>query len=300
MRNKYSILFKDYDKEKWKEVRDKYQDIESFRNYINEDIPLTTLRYYDDKFNYTPIPSKYRKEIGKIYGHLTIIDFDGIDTSRNIRWKCKCSCGNIVTRAGSELRRTRTKDHMCEQCIQKATSKRFFNDLTGQTINQLEVLERVGSSKQGNSIYKCKCLNCGNIINVNSSRLNKSNPQISCGCINSAGEYLINILLNELQIPYQTQYQFSDCIYVKPLRFDFAIFNSNNELLGLIEFQGKQHYTLEDIPWDNYDFETAQKRDNIKREYCKSHNISLIEIPYTDYKKLNKEYLLNIINGFKG
>jgi hypothetical protein len=31
----------------------------------------------------------------------------------------------------------------------------------------------------------------------------------------------------------------------------------------------------------------------MKKEYCQKHNINLIEIPYTDYDKLNWEYLKN-------
>lgn len=33
-------------------------------------------------------------------------------------------------------------------------------------------------------------------------------------------------------------------------------------------------------------------RDQIKKQYCQDNNISLIEIPYTDYNILNKNYIL--------
>ena len=41
----------------------------------------------------------------------------------------------------------------------------------------------------------------------------------------------------------------------------------------------------------------TQKRDNYKDKYCKDNNIKLIRIPYTDFEKLNKEYLLKILNN---
>ena len=42
-------------------------------------------------------------------------------------------------------------------------------------------------------------------------------------------------------------------------------------------------------------FLRQQSYDNKKREYCKQHNLKLIEIPYWDFDKINSEYLLNLI-----
>ena len=36
-------------------------------------------------------------------------------------------------------------------------------------------------------------------------------------------------------------------------------------------------------------------RDNIKREYCKQHNILLIEVPYWEYDNM-ESFLCNKIN----
>ena len=298
MRNKYTALFKDMTIEQWKLVRDKYTDLDEFRQYIHEEIPYTTLRYYDKKFGYSPVPKNHRKELGNKYGHLTVIEYVGSNSSNNTLWKCKCDCGNEVIRNGGELHRERTIDHMCPECLKKKVSQRFWKDLTGQTINELLVLERIGTTEQGNVKYKCKCLNCGNILSLSSTVLGRKNPQISCGCINSQGEYLINKVLTDLNIIYKTQYKIPGCEYINPLRFDFAIFD-NEKLVGLIEFQGKQHYTDEEIQWDGYDLVTAQLRDNIKRTFCAEHNLPLIEIPYYDLSKINKAYLLQIINSFK-
>ena len=71
-----------------------------------------------------------------------------------------------------------------------------------------------------------------------------------------------------------------------PLRFDFAIFNED-KLVGLIEFQGEQHY----IPSNGFYNETLIEHDKMKKEYCKNHNIPLIEIKYKKNYNLKIEDL---------
>lgn len=57
----------------------------------------------------------------------------------------------------------------------------------------------------------------------------------------SNGETAIAILLDLNKVKYKTQYTFQDCISPinNPLRFDFAIFDENNNLLSLIEYNGR-------------------------------------------------------------
>lgn len=54
-----------------------------------------------------------------------------------------------------------------------------------------------------------------------------------------------------------------------------------------IEYQGEQHYRPIDYFGGKEKFEVQQKRDNIKRDYCKNNNINLLEIPY--YKNVEEE-----------
>lgn len=105
---------------------------------------------------------------------------------------------------------------------------------------------------------------------------------------NSKGEDKINLYLKENNINYLRQYKFSDCFYKYPLHFDFAIFDKNNNLICLIEYQGKQHY--EPIEWFGgvESFVNQQERDNTKRDYCKLKNIKLIEIPYWNFDRIEE------------
>lgn len=105
------------------------------------------------------------------------------------------------------------------------------------------------------------------------------------GCNQSYNEMRIENLLKKFNVNYQIQYRIEDCKNVIPLPFDFATFNSNGDLTALIEFDGKQHF--EEI--ENFGGKEAlrmtRKRDEIKNNYCKLNNITLIRIKYIDEDK---------------
>ena len=44
----------------------------------------------------------------------------------------------------------------------------------------------------------------------------------------------------------------------------------------MIEFQGEQHYESNSVLWS----ENTIIHDDLKRNYCNKHNITLVEIPY--------------------
>ena len=91
----------------------------------------------------------------------------------------------------------------------------------------------------------------------------------------SSGERKIRWYLHQHGIKFKEQQTFEGCKYKQKLLFDFYIPEYNL----CIEFQGEQHYR----PWyTEEDFETQQIRDNIKREFCKTHNINLLEIRYDE------------------
>jgi hypothetical protein len=95
------------------------------------------------------------------------------------------------------------------------------------------------------------------------------------------GEEKIINYLRKNNIKFQTPYKFIDCKNVNQLSFDFAIFNDNNNLLFLIEYQGIQHYKPSGYFGGENKFKCQLINDDIKRQYCLDNNITLIEIPYT-------------------
>lgn len=216
--------------------------------------------------------------------------------SRNAYWKCKCLF------CGSEFEIT-TADfnygvkHKCPKCfdgvlkIPGSHSGRTPEDLTGQKFGMLTAIEYAGDRK-----WKCLC-ECGNISYHRADTLKDGNV-ISCGCISSKGEWKIGSLLKELNIEYYPQKTFDSCRFPNTnalAKFDFYL----EELNILIEYNGIQHYEYreETSGWNTKEnFEITQYRDQFKINWCKENNIKLIIIPYTDFDKLDKGYLLNLIS----
>ena len=143
--------------------------------------------------------------------------------------------------------------------------------------------------------YLCKC-DCGNTTYIIGYNLNNGNTQ-SCGCLKSKGELKIITLLSELGVNFKTQYRFNDCRFPNTNRlayFDFAIFNDDNDLIMVIEYDGTQH----DYGWGGQEnsLDIIKKRDSFKEQYCLSNNIRLIRISHKDYNKIDKDYLIKLIN----
>lgn len=211
--------------------------------------------------------------IGKKFGLLTVIAKDENKTTKqNIYWICQCDCGNLKSVRGTSLRAGETKSCGClQKKAAKKTGKNNVKDLLGQRFGKLVVIKRDGS-QNNKATWICQC-DCGNKVSVSSTNLVQKRTQ-SCGCINiSLGESNIENCLIENGIKYQKQFSFSD---LPNRRFDFAIFDKNNNLLQITEFDGPQHYD----PKYNWYSEDQVKRDKEKDKYCHDNNIKLIRIGY--------------------
>ena len=122
----------------------------------------------------------------------------------------------------------------------------------------------------------------------------KGGTTTSCGCITSKGEMIIKQILTANHIKFKSQVRFNDLRGKANsyLFFDFAIYNNDNSIKCLVEYQGLQHYKPYNFETQER-FEERQAYDQRKRDYCKQHNITLYEIKYTDFEKLSIEYLKN-------
>ena len=111
----------------------------------------------------------------------------------------------------------------------------------------------------------------------------------------SRGEIKIEEILSEAGLNFVEEYAFPDLISSsgRPLRFDFAVFDDEENLQFLIEFQGIQHYLPKSKFGGFSGLKKQQYNDLRKREYCQRHNIILIAIPYTDENKISYDYIMN-------
>ena len=141
-----------------------------------------------------------------------------------------------------------------------------------------------------------KCGECGEIFETSYSAFKAGKFRCS-KCSNSISlfEYKTKEFLDSLNIKYIKEYSFYDCKDILPLPFDFYLTDLNK----IIEIDGQQHF-VEKAFFHNRevaDFTKTLLHDNIKNEYCKKNNISIIRIPYYDFNKeeIYKEKILQFI-----
>ena len=230
---------------------------------------------------------------GRKFGRLTVIGpaEDRITPSgqRKPHWVCKCDCGSEVIVAGTHLKSGHTQSCGCFQS--ENTSKAKFVDIAGQRFGKLVALCPVKQYKK-HTKWTCKC-DCGKYTYVDISNL-LSGKTLSCGCLMSKAEYILQQYLTQNDILYIQQYKFIDCADVKSLPFDFAIFNyKSKELMFLVELQGEQHYypftfNGESQEQKEKNLEERKRLDKIKLNYCKNHKIQILYIKYTHFNRIEE------------
>lgn len=224
----------------------------------------------------------------KRFGKLLVLGEPKVGTRGTI-WKCLCDCGNICYKVSADLVHNNTKSCGCY----KAELHSTMNDLTNQNFGELTALYSDTVAKDGQRIWHCKC-SCGKEIDVRAGAL-RSGKIKSCGCKTSKGNLEIRKWLENNQIDFEQEYTFKN-LYNKNsknlLRFDFAIFKEK-KLIGLIEYNGRQHYEPIDFFGGVDNFIEQQKRDNLKMEYCKNNNINLFIIKYNEDIKEKMEEIFS-------
>lgn len=110
----------------------------------------------------------------------------------------------------------------------------------------------------------------------------------------SRGEIKISEILDAAGLDYVEEYSFDDLLSFSgtPLRFDFAVFDSDGDLDFLIEYQGIQHYQPKEKFGGWQGLRKQQYNDRKKVEYCKAHGYTLVVIPYTDEVIMNYDYIM--------
>lgn len=104
-------------------------------------------------------------------------------------------------------------------------------------------------------------------------------------CRESRGEKAIKEYLEKNNIKFQRQYRFEKCRDKYKLPFDFAIFIGNR--IGLIEYQGQQHFVPIEIFGGEKVYLETIRRDKIKKIFCSEMKMPLLTISYKHIKQVN-------------
>ena len=232
---------------------------------------------------------------GRKFGRLTaikeLLGDERVGDKKYCTWLCQCDCGNQIKAPSTSLTRGRTNSCGCI----------MSPDLTGNVYGRLTVIEKTTERYRKQIIWTCKC-ECGNSKMVPTYSLTR-NLTKSCGClVRSNGEQTVYNYLTDKNIDFECEYKFSELYYKSSthlLRFDFAVFDNEDELKLLIEYDGAQHHLPVDLLGGEDGLKDRIERDALKNSYCIENNIPLIRIPYTSYneseeilEKALKDYVL--------
>jgi hypothetical protein len=113
-------------------------------------------------------------------------------------------------------------------------------------------------------------------------------------CSESHGERVIRQILGEILpttgVDFVQEHRILECSYKRPLPFDFALVE-RDVVVGLIEYQGEQHYKpmrfagLSDFKGTQR-LEVLRTRDATKVRYAAAEGIPLLIIPYWNFCKI--------------
>lgn len=221
------------------------------------------------------------------FGRLVVIKEEE-HKNGNAQWLCQCDCGEQCIRTTTSLHRDTM--HSCGCYNKEQITLLNKKDLTGQKFGRLTVIKETDQRKSyGGIIWECQC-DCGNFCYITTNSLTTGNTS-SCGCITSSiGEDNIEQILKQNNILYIKQYTNSE---LKLKRFDFAIIDTKDKVVRLIEFDGQQHYTDSSGIWNSKEsLKDIQKRDQIKNQYALNHNIPLVRIPYWERDNITLDMIM--------
>lgn len=243
---------------------------------------LTTKRYSEELLN---------SVVGKRYGKLVIKEVYKSAEGYTMA-KCDCDCGtkdhevllsNILGDIGTRA---------CGKCRIAPNHKYDNPEYIGKTFNYLTVTDII--KEDGKTYWKCSCSLCGHgIVTAVAHHIASGNTK-SCGCMQSYGESVIEKALQSRNINYKKQVTFKGLTGIRGgvLRFDFGIYNDKDELLGLIEYDGEQHFTDYNETYYITEYELfnnvniVKENDKIKNEFCKNNNIQLVRLNGTITEKI--------------
>lgn len=206
----------------------------------------------------------------------------------NAKLRYICSCGNK-----SSIKFSHFKDGVrCAKCgVEKGVSQ-----IRLSTEYVKKYLRDRGCTYLGNghinSQIKFKYIcECGNISYINLNKFKNGRRCKKCKRF-SIGEDKIEKFLLKSGIIFKNEFRIDGCKNKLKLPFDFAIFDKSI-LIGLIEFDGEQHFKPLDFFGGIDGFNRLKRNDLIKSFYCFANRIPLLRIKYSKIDNIDE-----IVNDF--
>lgn len=201
---------------------------------------------------------------------------------------CQCKqCGNVWTTLPKVLI---TNKSGCPACgiRKRAEKKRKSQDEFEKQLRAIQPsIMVIGKYIGTHEKVRCRCLIDG--AEWDAIPANLLNNSAGCPtCSMSVGEKALLNELDTLGVKYETQYPI-DAGFKRKLRFD--AYDPVNKVD--FEYNGEQHYMPINFSGAGDKeakaaFELTKKRDYAKRQFCDTHGIRMIVVPYWERKNIGE------------
>lgn len=217
-------------------------------------------------------------------------DYQVIKIQKDKTWVKHLACGNTAERTTVSVMATLDSCPFCDTRFSKQTSskeqvekklKEFFN---GEDYTVLDYKSYGTPCKIKHS--------CGFVYQGTLAAFLNSRGCPRCFRKISKGEQKISSILKKENINFISQKSLDLDDDKKRYKFDFFLPGFNLA----IEYNGEQHYKEKCGFFDG--LEKTKKRDDIKKEYCKNHNIDLFIIPYWELNNI-ETILISKLNDYR-
>ncbi len=226
--------------------------------------------------------------VHKYYGrwYVDSVDYDSCnDSDTKIRLNCICLCGTRRSVLRSSLLGNTSVSCGCYRRDVKRENS-TAEDLSGRRFGLWKVESR-GETRMypgGGQVIMWNCVcECGTRKAVSRLAL-KSGESQSCGCLGEPGmrsESIVSKCLDDLGYTYVKQKKYDDLLGTKGKQLSYDFMVCLYDKYFLVECQGEQHYKPIAFFGGEDVYAVQVEHDKRKREYCKSHDLPLLEIPYT-------------------
>lgn len=218
---------------------------------------------------------QFIKEVQEKHGNEYQILSKYINAVKKVEVK-HLKCGNIYEMIANNI----IKGSKCPFCFDQN------NRLTNE-----EFLVRLQNRHEDEYVPIVEYIDCDKAIKFTHSKCGKdfeiAPKRILYGefrCPNctsmSRGETSVERFLIKNNLRYSYQFSINDCKNIKLLKFDFCVFDDENKIKCIIEYDGIQHFEPIETFGGIDNLKIVQYNDKLKNEYCERFNIKLIRIPY--------------------
>ncbi|MBE7106504.1 DUF2726 domain-containing protein [Bacillus cereus] len=202
-----------------------------------------------------------------------------------------CKCGNEYTTTFYRFKND--KKQQCDSCGFKnggiSKRKTIEEVALAAASRNCELITK--NYKSSNQLLTFRC-SCGNLFKTTYSSLtgkyHQKNKCSRCSKSESKGEVKISQFLTEHNLKFDKQVKIKGCEFKRPLKFDFVVYNTDEKIKFIIEYDGEQHRKAVEHFGGDEKFLKTKKRDEIKNDFCNKNNILLVRISDLEFEFIDE------------